>query len=78
MPHKLIVLNGQRIWQSDVPIAMQYRDGDVGRKTQGGLPPVPYRSATHKWASCPTKWAREPFQSKTIKMEVMAWRKAMA
>jgi hypothetical protein len=80
MPSKLIVLrNGQRVWQSDEPskLVLKEPDGQVGRKVQGGLPPVPYRSATPKWASCPTKWAREPFQSKAIKMEVMAWRKAM-
>lgn len=44
-------------------------------RLQGGLPPVPYRSTSPKWASCPTKWAREPFASKTIKMEVMAERR---
>lgn len=46
------------------------RTGDVGRRVQGGLPPVPYRNACSKWASCPTKWAREPFASKSIKSEV--------
>ena len=46
------------------------RDGEVGRRLQGGLPPVPYRSTSHKWASCPTKWAREPYASKAIKLEV--------
>lgn len=43
-------------------------------KLQGGLPPVPYRSTSPKWAGCPTKWAREPFASKQIKAEVMASR----
>ena len=47
------------------------RDGEVGRRLQGGLPPVPYRSASHKWQSCPTKWAREPYASKQIKLEVV-------
>ena len=77
MPSKLIVLNGQRIWRSTEVVKLTPKDGEIGRKVQGGLPPVPYRSATPKWAMCPTKWAREPFQSKAIKMEVMAWRKAM-
>jgi hypothetical protein len=57
-----------------------FRDGEVGRRLQGGLPPVPYRSASSKWASCPTKWAREPFgsskESKKIKMEILAERKS--
>lgn len=47
-----------------------FRDGEVGRRLQGGMPPVPYRSASSKWASCPTKWAREPYASKAIKLEV--------
>ena len=49
--------------------------GDVDRVTQGGLPPEPYRSTSHKWIRCPTKWAREPFASKQIKREVMAERR---
>jgi hypothetical protein len=48
------------------------RTGEVGRKTQGGDPPVPYRNACSKWAGCPTKWAREPFNSRQIKGEVMS------
>jgi hypothetical protein len=79
MPSKLIVLkNGQRVWLSDQKssLVLKEPDGQVGRKVQGGLPPVPYRSATPKWASCPTKWAREPFQSKAIKLEVLAERKS--
>lgn len=44
-------------------------------RLQGGLPPMPYRNACSKWAGCPTKWAREPFASKTIKMEVLAERR---
>jgi hypothetical protein len=48
--------------------------GTVGRKVQGGLPPVPYRNACSKWAACPTKWAREPFNSRQIKGEVMSSR----
>lgn len=83
MPSKLIVLkNGQRVWLSDQKssLVLKEPDGQVGRKVQGGLPPVPYRSATPKWASCPTKWAREPFgsskESKKIKMEIIAERKS--
>ena len=48
--------------------------GTVGRKVQGGLPPVPYRNACSKWAQCPTKWAREPFASRQIKGEVLSSR----
>lgn len=51
------------------------RQGEVGRKVQGGLPPVPYRNACSKWAGCPTKFAREPFASKEIKWEIFADRK---
>lgn len=39
-------------------------------RLQGGLPPVPYRSTSPKWAGCPTKSAREPFASKSIKLEI--------
>jgi hypothetical protein len=46
-----------------------------GRRLQGGLPPVPFRSASSKWASCPTKWAREPYASRAIKFEVLQGRK---
>ena len=46
--------------------------GTVGRKIQGGDPPVPYRSASSKWEGCPTKWAREPFASRQIKGEVLS------
>lgn len=41
-----------------------------GRRIQGGDPPVPFRSASGKWLNCPTKWAREPYASKAIKLEV--------
>lgn len=54
------------------------RTGEVGRKLQGGLPPVPYRNACSKWLQCPTKWAREPFASKSVKFEILADRKAAA
>jgi hypothetical protein len=49
--------------------------GDVNRKTQGGLPPEPYRSTSRKWERCPTKWAREPFACQQIKREVLADRR---
>lgn len=45
------------------------RDGEVGRKVQGGLPPEPYRSTSHKWIRG-AKFAREPYQSRAIKFEV--------
>lgn len=51
------------------------RKGEVDRKTQGGLPPMPYRNACSKWERCPTKFAREPFASKEIKLEVYHDRK---
>jgi hypothetical protein len=44
-------------------------------RLQGGLPPVPYRSTSPKWAGCPTKWAHEPFASKQIRGEVMSERR---
>jgi hypothetical protein len=44
-------------------------------RLQGGLPPMPYRNACSKWASCPTKSAREPFASKQIRGEVLAERR---
>ena len=47
------------------------RKGEVDRVTQGGLPPEPYRSASHKWVRG-AKFAREPFASRQIKHEVLA------
>jgi hypothetical protein len=34
--------------------------GSLNRKTQGGLPPEPYRTATTRWATCPAMTARDP------------------
>ena len=45
------------------------RDGEQGRKLQGGLPPEPYRSTNHKWVRG-AKFAKEPYASKSIKLEV--------
>jgi hypothetical protein len=32
--------------------------GNRGRRRQGGLPPVPYRQASARWADCRAKSAR--------------------
>lgn len=53
-----------------MPALPPLRKGEVGRKTQGGLPPVPYRNACSKWEQCPTRWAREPFNNRQIRGEV--------
>jgi hypothetical protein len=37
--------------------------GDLNRKTQGGLPPEPYRTATTRWLSCPAMTARDPMKT---------------
>jgi hypothetical protein len=50
------------------------RKGEVDRKTQGGLPPEPYRNANRRWGTG-AKSAREPFVCKQIKREVLAGRK---
>lgn len=55
-----------------MPALPPLRQGEVGRKLQGGLPPVPYRNACSKWAGCPTRWAREPFNSRQIRGEIMS------
>lgn len=47
------------------------RKGEVDRKTQGGLPPEPYRSTSHKWGRG-AKFAREPFASRQIRGEVLS------
>lgn len=39
------------------------RRGSLDRKTQGGLPPEPYRTATTRWATCPAKSARDPIKT---------------
>ena len=44
-------------------------------RLQGGLPPMPYRTATTRWTSCTAKWGREPFNCKQIKGEVLAERR---
>ena len=36
--------------------------GDLNRKTQGGLPPEPYRTATTRWTTCPAMSARDPMK----------------
>ena len=59
-----------------MPALPPLRQGEVGRKLQGGLPPVPYRNACSKWAGCPTRWAREPFNSRQIRGEIWADRLA--
>ena len=45
------------------------RKGEVDRVTQGGLPPEPYRNTNHKWCRG-AKFAREPYASREIKLEV--------
>lgn len=39
------------------------RDGEIGRRVQGGMPPVPYRTATKRWGDCPAKSARDPMKT---------------
>ena len=46
--------------------------GEVGRKVQGGLPPVPYRNACSRWGDFKPIWAREPFNSRQIRGEVLS------
>ena len=76
--HTLKIINGRRVWVSDIPTPPPPPEqGSIGRKLQGGDPPVPYRNACSKWATCPTKWAREPFASRQIRGEVLADRRAM-
>lgn len=36
--------------------------GELNRKTQGGLPPEPYRTATTRWGACPAMSARDPMK----------------
>lgn len=55
-----------------MPALPPLRKGEVGRKLQGGLRPVPYRNACSKWERCPTRWAREPFNSRQIRGEVLS------
>lgn len=50
--------------------------GDVGRKLQGGMPPVPYRSR-NVWCGA-NRHASEPFASRQIKGEVLGSRKENA
>lgn len=59
-----------------MPSMPALRKGEVDRKLPGGLPPVPYRNACSKWAGCPTRWAREPFNSRQIRGEICADRLA--
>jgi len=50
--YTLYASNGRRVWLSDTPIRIQPAEraqGHIGRKLQGGDPPVPYRSCSHKW-----------------------------
>lgn len=78
--YTLKIINGKRIWVSDTLTHIdpsERAQGHIGRKLQGGDPPVPYRNACSKWATCPTKWAREPFASRQIRGEVLADRRAM-
>ena len=48
----------------------------VDRKLQGGLPPVPYRSATTRWGEA-APMARDPFVSKQVRGEQFAMRRAV-
>ena len=36
--------------------------GTLNRKTQGGLPPEPYRTAVTRWTTCPALSARDPLK----------------
>lgn len=38
------------------------RQGELGARRQGGLPPEPYRTATTRWATCPAMSARDPMK----------------
>jgi hypothetical protein len=60
-----------------MPAMPPLRQGEVGRRVQGGLPPQPYRSACSKWGVGRAKWNPEPFNSRQIRGEIWADRLAM-
>lgn len=57
-----------------MPAMPPLRKGEVGRRTQGGLPPEPYRNACSKWAVGRSRWNPEPFNSRQIRGEIWAER----
>jgi hypothetical protein len=57
-----------------IPLPPLRAGGELNRKTAGGLPPVPYRSA---WRRVPAAWghARTPYNCREIATEAWVTRK---
>lgn len=72
MAYTLKIINGKRVWVSDtVAPAPPPPKVTTHSRLPGGLPPVPYRNACSKWGGCRTVYAREPFQSRQIRAEIL-------